>query len=270
MSDELRPEASTGVSLAPADTPNGEQYTAFDGGGDLVVSVDVIAGTRTTFGDVFVVGYERTAGTDGAAEVWIEHDSNWLTVVRTDTDSPEPVDSPDGALRLESGESARLGLVVENVPGDTASLRESVTYRVTISNATGDDSDVGGTGGGGSGGVAGSGAGPIGGDTGTGGGAGEGSGDSPGDTSGEAEQGGGDEGITGGGGTVEDGTDSEDIDDQNGSRQGRVTQSYFPDPEATLGGFLLRTLLLLVAFVVTGAGTFATTRFALGRTESER
>ena len=60
---------------------------------------------------------------------------------------------------------------------------------------------------------------------------------------------------------TEDGTEGE-IEDDTGT-VGTVTQPTFPGPEETLGGFFLRTLLLLIVFVVTGAGTFAVTRYGL-------
>lgn len=59
----------------------------------------------------------------------------------------------------------------------------------------------------------------------------------------------------------EEGTE-EGIDDDTGAA-GTVTQPIFPGPEETLGGFFLWTLLLLIVFVATGAGTFAVTRYGL-------
>ncbi|MFB6224093.1 MAG: hypothetical protein ABEH86_10545, partial [Haloarcula sp.] len=64
----------------------------------------------------------------------------------------------------------------------------------------------------------------------------------------------------GDGGAIE----PEDSDgDEATDEQVTATQPAYLSPEETLGGFLVRTILLLTGFVATGAGTFTVVRHGL-------
>jgi len=150
--DELAPTEDTGVALAPADTSNGDRYASFDSNGDLVVSVDVFPSTKTAFDDVFVVGFGGVTGSNKAATIRIEHDSEWLDIYRiSDTGARESVDEASNTLRLDPGEQATLGFTVTAAADSPSSLSETVTYTMEIPDAE-SNTGGGGSGGGGSGG----------------------------------------------------------------------------------------------------------------------
>ncbi|QGN07447.1 hypothetical protein Hrd1104_09080 [Halorhabdus sp. CBA1104] len=242
QADELEPDADTGVLLAPADTPNGEQYTRFDADGDLFVSLTGFSGARTTYDDVFVIGYEGTPDSDQAAEVWIEHDSDRLELVRTDTTTRQQVDDPTSALTLEPGESATLGVVATVDSGAFDSLTETVTYRMTLPDSAQEDEQESGIGGGGDGDGGGEGGtGDSGGESGTGDSGGEsGTGDSGGESGTGDSDGEGGTGDSGGeGGTGDSGGETETAD---GDADGSIEDTEVgpaPAGSATLfpGGF---------------------------------
>ncbi|KAA9399214.1 hypothetical protein Har1130_13520 [Haloarcula sp. CBA1130] len=149
--DDLAPEADTGVALAPADTPNGDRYASFDSNGELVISIDVISSTKTIFDDVFVVGFSGVTGSDEAATLRIEHDSEWLDIYRnTDAGSRESVDEASNTLTLDPGEQATLGFTVTTDANSPPSLSETVTYTMEVPD--GESTTGGGSGGGSSGG----------------------------------------------------------------------------------------------------------------------
>jgi hypothetical protein len=60
-----------------------------------------------------------------------------------------------------------------------------------------------------------------------------------------------------------DNDDDETPDESATDGTGTLTEPTFPGPEETLGGFLFRTLLLLVAFVTAGTVLFSVTRHGL-------
>ncbi|WP_049919877.1 TafF family fimbrial protein [Haloarcula vallismortis] len=152
--DDLAPEADTGVALAPADTPNGDRYASFDSNDELVISVDVVSSTKTIFDDVFVVGFSGVTGSDEAATLRLEHDSEWLDIYKnTDAGTRESVDETGNTMTLEPGEQATLGFAVTTDADSPSSLSETVTYRMEVPDA---ESSTGGSGGGGSGGDGGS------------------------------------------------------------------------------------------------------------------
>ncbi|EMA21322.1 hypothetical protein [Haloarcula argentinensis] len=151
--DELAPAEDTGVALAPADTPNGDRYASFDSSGELVISVDVFSGTETVFDDVFVVSFAGVNGTDEAATIQIEHESEWLDIYRnTDTGTRQSVDEVSNTLTLAPGEQATLGFTVATDADSPSSLSETVTYTMEVPDAesgtdtggnNGDDTDTG-------------------------------------------------------------------------------------------------------------------------------
>jgi hypothetical protein len=154
--DELAPAEDTGVTLAPADTSNGDRYASFDSNGELVVSVDVFSDTKTVFDDVFVVGFGGVTGSDEAATIRIEHDSEWLDIYEnSETGARESVDEGSNTLTLDPGEQATLGFAVTTAAGSPSSLSETVTYTMEIPDAESSTGEGGGGGssvGGGSGG----------------------------------------------------------------------------------------------------------------------
>lgn len=213
--DDLGPEADTGVALAPADTPNGDRYASFDSNGELVISVDVVSSTETIFDDVFVVGFSGVTGSDEAATLRLEHDSEWLDIYRnTDAGTRESVDKAGNTMTLEPGEQATLGFAVTTDANSPGSLSETVTYMMEVPDAESS------TGGGGSGGGSGS----SGGSSGGSGGGGSG-GDSGGDTdaSGSGDTGPDSGGSDGGSTNASDGNDTgagSDGGDTNASDSG--------------------------------------------------
>jgi hypothetical protein len=177
--DELAPTEDTGVVLAPADTSNGDRYASFDSNGELVVSVDVYPGTKTVFDNVFVVGFDGVTGSDEAATIQIEHDSEWLDIYKiSDTGARESVDEANNTLTLDPVEQATLGFAVTTAADSPSSLSETVTYTMEVPDAepsTGGGDSGGTDGGDGDGTDTGSGGGTDGGDgdgtdTGSGGG----------------------------------------------------------------------------------------------------
>jgi len=131
--DELTPRENTGVALAPADTSNGDRYASFDSNGELVVSVDVFPSTETEFDDVFIVGFDGVRGSDEAATIQIEHDSEWLDIYEnSETGARESVDEASNTLTLDPGEQATLGFAVTTAAGSPSSLSETVTYTMEI------------------------------------------------------------------------------------------------------------------------------------------
>lgn len=131
--DELAPTEDTGVVLAPADTSNGDRYASFDSNGELVVSVDVFSGTRTVFDNVLLVGFGGVTGSDEAATIQIEHDSEWLDIYNSsDTGARESVDEANNTLTLDPGEQATLGFAVTTAADSPSSLSETVTYTMEI------------------------------------------------------------------------------------------------------------------------------------------
>lgn len=301
-SDEIDPANGTGIYLSPADTPNGDRYAGLNSEGELTVEVDVIAGTETRFDDVFTVSFEGTDGGDGTAKVWIGHEnSDKIRFYRMDTG--QSIAGSDNALELAPGESVSIGFVVGADSDVQSSFSETVTYRAPVP-----DADSGSSGGGSSGGSSGGGSGgvppddntddetpsddsddgPPGDDTDD-----DSDGGSPGEDSDDGSTGddsdGGPPGDDTDGGppgeNSDDGSTDDDSDDEppadsdsgeDGSGEGdeedgldsAVSQPAVPIPGVTLGGFFFRTLLLLVAFIATGAGTFGVTRRTLNRTES--
>ncbi|EMA11757.1 hypothetical protein [Haloarcula marismortui] len=203
--DELAPAEDTGVALAPADTPNGDRYASFDSNGELVISVDVFSSTETVFDDVFVVGFAGVTGSDEAATIQIEHDSEWLDIYKnTDSGARESVDEASNTLTLDPGEQATLGFTVTTSADSPSSLSEKVTYTMEIPDA--ESGTGGGNGGNGDSGSGGSG-GDAGGNTGAGGSGGGDTGSSDGGGAGDGD--GTDAGNVGGGGTnVSDGGDT--------------------------------------------------------------
>ena len=150
--DELAPTENTGVALAPADTPNGDRYTSFNSNGELVVSVDVISGTETTFDDVFVVGFGGVNSSSDAATIQIEHNNEWLDIYKiSDTGARESVDEVNNTLTLNPGEQAILGFTVTADGNSSSSFSETLTYTMEIPEAESDTVEGGGGGGGGGG-----------------------------------------------------------------------------------------------------------------------
>jgi len=223
--DDLAPEADTGIALAPADTPNGDRYASFDSNGELVIAVDVVSSTKTTFDDVFVVGFSSVTGSDEAATLRLEHDSEWLDIYRnTDAGTRESVDEAGNTMMLEPGEQATLGFAVTTDADSPASLSETVTYRMEIPDTESS------TGGGGSG----AGGGGSGGSSGGNGGGGS-SGESGGDT--DASDG-GDTDVDSGGSDDTNPSDGDDTDagsdgggDTNASDGGDTDEGTSDGPE---------------------------------------
>lgn len=204
-SDSLAPDEETGIVLAPAETQNGDRYATFDSSGELLITAEAINNAKTTYDDVFVIGFGGVAGSDDAAEVWIDHDADWLTIYQTGGGgTPEPVDTQQNAMTLEPTESVTLGIAVDLDGTEPDSLSETVTYRMTIPDE-GDEADTGtGDDGGSSDDDSG---GDSNGDTGDGGDSGD-SGGGSGDA-GDGGSSGGESGDTGSG--------SDDTDDGDGS-----------------------------------------------------
>jgi len=201
--DELAPAEDTGIALAPADTSNGDRYASFDNNGELVVSVDVFSSTRTVFDNVFVVGFGGVTGSDEAATIRIEHDSEWLDIyVNSETGARESVDEATNTLTLDPGEQATLGFAVTAARNSPSSLSETVTYTMEIPDA---ESSTGGGGSGGGSVGGGSGGGSV------GGGSGGGSGDTDagdGDGTNVGSSGGDDTTASDGNGTESENSDS--------------------------------------------------------------
>ena len=138
--DQLDPANETGIFLQPADTPNGERYAEIDENDELFVSLDVIRGTQTRIDDVFELGYAGREGSDDPAEVWVEHESDILTLLRMDTG--EPIEREEDAVTLEAGESVLMGFIAES-DQEVESVLEQVTYRTNVPDIKDEDPDPG-------------------------------------------------------------------------------------------------------------------------------
>ncbi|MFP8952095.1 hypothetical protein ACLI4Z_03845 [Natrialbaceae archaeon A-arb3/5] len=123
-------EVGHGVYLSPADTPNGERYATIEDD-ELVVDMQRLnVDSEVVVDDVFLIGY---AGPDDdshdqTASVWVEHDSEEVTLVRMDTG--EPIESEDDAVSLAANEQVAVGVLVESDRGGT--VFESITLRATV------------------------------------------------------------------------------------------------------------------------------------------
>jgi len=251
-SDELDATNDTGIYLTPADTPNGDRYAGLDDEGRLTVEVAVVTGTETRFDDVVTVSFDGFDSSDSAAEVWIEQDEDTrISFYRMDED--EQIDGEDNAIQLDPGESVNIGFVVDATADVQPSFTETITYRVPgpgTDDTSSDDDDSGGSSGGGNGG----------GSSGTD----DDSGSSDDDTSGGSSN------TGNGSGSAGDDNDS----GSSGSGSSEETETELPDdgtteqidavtPEVTLGGFFFKTLLMLIAFIISGAGLFRMIRNSL-------
>jgi len=245
-------ELDGGIYFTPADTPNGDQYAEINDDGQLAVEIEVVPGTETHIDDVFTVSFAGVEGNDSSASVWIEpDDSARVSYYRMDDD--EPIEGEDNAIQLDPGESVNIGFVVDTDADIQASFTETSTYQASI--RTSDDN--GGSVGTGSGGTSS-------GDTSTGASDNTDTGSS-GDT--ETEPSDGTETST----SEDDTTDPpspETAEEVNDGPDGTTVEVGGVSPEVTLGGFFLRTLMLLVMFVTSGAGLARMIRNRVDQTES--
>ena len=111
-----------GVSIENMSIPGETESDTLLSLDELVVSVDVFSGTKTLFDDVLVVGFGGVTGSDEAATIQIEHDSEWLDIYRI---------SDDGAR--ESVDKAINTLTLDQLPNETESYHTvliSLPFRV--------------------------------------------------------------------------------------------------------------------------------------------
>ena len=206
--DEIDESDPPVVTLAPTNTANGDSYVSATDTGQLVVSVDVVAGVETDFDNLVVVTFQGVEGTDDSAQVWIQNSDARMDFYRMDTGGT--VLGESNAVELSPDDSVHLGISV----GGNEPIRDSFTQTVTY-NA--DVPTVGGSSGGGSDGGSSSGGSGTG-DGGTSGGSGDGN-DGAGDGGGDGDvdsstDGDGSDGAGDGGG--DGGVDSSTDGDGNG------------------------------------------------------
>ena len=126
--DELAPGENTSVYLNPADSFNGNQYVELNGEGELEVTVSGLPTNSTTRLDtLFFASFSGLAESDDNVKIWFPHNDDGVTVYHNT--SGQPVESEASAVRLEPGESAPFGLLIES--SESAPAVETLQIRVT-------------------------------------------------------------------------------------------------------------------------------------------
>ena len=271
-----RPAQTEGIELSPSDGPN-SAYAVNDSGEirlDLSESTQLRAvdatgvtdDSVTTVANIFTVTYNGSVD-DPPATVWFEtpdvpayEDIEFVQ----GTDSVESIHGQGHSRTLSPGETTHVGVVIDTTGDHELDAIEEFTFvaeRDSPSTAgeTADSDEPLNTGpdSGGESGSTDTGSGDSGADP-----------DPP-----DVDQGTGstdgtdstDDGDTGDNET-EIGPDEDREGNESGTEQtGTLTEPALPGPQTTLGGFPYWTLLLLLLFVVAGAGLFSVTRRGLTR-----
>lgn len=129
--DQLQTEQgdNSGVFFQPADTPNGERYANLVDD-EPFVSLTVAPDSKTQFDDVFYIGFEGVGNSTDPAAVWVEYESDLVTMVRMDTG--EPIGSEDNAVVLEPEQTVLVGFSVDSEAQPPGNVTETVTYRTNV------------------------------------------------------------------------------------------------------------------------------------------